>query len=99
MEYREGARAAVAATVVATTIRLAAALGTTELRPVGAPAPLVITKHIANLSEAALIPSGSLHARRGASAAISCRLCAQPRYNVNAIHDERCRKFCGLLGS
>ncbi|KYN13338.1 hypothetical protein ALC57_14351 [Trachymyrmex cornetzi] len=46
VEYLEGARAA-AATVVVTMIRLAAALGTTELRPVGA----------ANLSEAALIPS------------------------------------------
>ena len=60
MEYLEGARAAAAATV--TMIRLAAALGTTELRPVGAATPLVITKRIANLSEAALIPSGRLHA-------------------------------------
>lgn len=65
MEYHEGARA-VAATMVVTMIRLAAALGTTELRLVGAPTPLVITKRIANLSEAALIPSGLLHARRNA---------------------------------
>jgi len=88
VKYREGARAA-AATVVATTIRLAAALGTTELRSVGAPTPFIITKRIANLSEAALIPSGRLHARRGASAAISCR-CARncdtsPRITTRAV--------------
>lgn len=74
---------------MATTIRLAAALGTTELSP---ELRSVITKRIANLSEAALIPSG-LNARRGDQ--LSLR--EQPRYVASAIRGERCRKFCELL--